>query len=363
AYQGVKVFGPWGGGIERADTRRIERLARRALACGEPPRGRVRGRPLDLVTPYLDQLHGALDRGAFAGTRLHVHYDALHGTGAGVCDRALRELGARVTLHRAAPDPRFGGASPDPTPARLAPLAARLRRGRGLRLGLATDGDADRYAGVDAGGRLLSETEAVALLVDHLARTGRVRRGVAISIATGSLVEQVAAAHGLPVERHPIGFKHLSAALRRGTADVAGEESGGFAWEPLGRDKDGIVAGCLLAEIVASTRAPLRARLLELTRRHGSSACGRAARAVDPVARERLERWIEAPPARVERSPVRAVDRRDGLHLALDDGFLMLRASGTEPVLRVYAEAPDAARLGRRLRAGARLLDAPGATR
>jgi phosphomannomutase len=280
----------------------------------------------------------------------------MHGAGAGVLDLGLARAGVRVERLRGEPDPGFGGAAPDPVPARLSLLARRVRRGSGLRLGLATDGDADRYGVVDADGRVLSETEALALLVDHLARTGRVHRGVALSVATGSLVERVAAAHGLPVTRHPIGFKHLAAALASGQADVAGEESAGFAWSPFCRDKDGILAGCLFAEIVAHTRAPLGRRLRELVRAHGASCCARVALRGAPGPTRALEALRVRPPERVAGARVLAATSEDGLRLTLRDGFVMLRCSGTEPVVRIYAEAPDARGLERRLRAGARLL-------
>jgi phosphomannomutase len=287
---------------------------------------------------------------------MRVSYDALHGAGAGILDEALRRCGLAVEVRRGDRDPRFGGQSPDPTPERLVALAREVRKGKGLRLGLATDGDADRFAAIDADGRLLSESDALALLVDHLARDGRVRRGVAISIATGSLVERVARSHGLPVRRFPIGFKHLSRALVEGEADVAGEESGGFAWGRVARDKDGILAGCLLAEIVARTGAPLRARLAELQREHGRSACGRTAIAADERARMGLSALRGALPSQVDGARVLECDDRDGLHLTLDDGFLMFRASGTEPVVRIYAEARGPRLLSRRLRSGTRLL-------
>ncbi|RIK96204.1 MAG: phosphoglucomutase, partial [Proteobacteria bacterium] len=252
--------------------------------------------------------------------------------------------------------PRFGGRAPDPTPARLAELAHAVRAEAGRCIGLATDGDADRYAVLDGEGRALGESAALALLVDHLARTGRVRRGLAVSIATGTLVEQVAREHGLPVERHPIGFKHLSRALADGVADVAGEESGGFAWDPVARDKDGILACVLFAEMVALTGESPQQRLRALERRHGRRLCGRVAHAATPASRARLAALAAAPPNRVGRARVAHVDDRDGVRLGFDDGFLMLRASGTEGVLRVYAEAPDARSLARRFADGARLL-------
>jgi phosphomannomutase len=224
---------------------------------------------------------------------------------------------------------------------------------RGLRLGLASDGDADRLAAVDANGALLSETELLALLVDHLARSGRATRGVAVSVATGSFVERVARHYGLACVRRPIGFKHLTAALASGEADVAGEESRGFAWAPFARDKDAILAAALLAEIVASTGAPLASRLAELAARHGAPACGRLSVPLGARARAAHARLAGSAPRRFDGARVLGVDDCDGFRLALEDGFVLWRASGTEPLLRVYAEAPTRGALARRLAAAA----------
>jgi len=359
-YQGLKVLGASGGGLMSDATRRIETLAAAALAQGgaTPAPGLTRPRAVDLVAPYLEDLLHQLDRTALRRAKLSVVYDALHGTGAGVLDAALRRCRVSVSTLHANLDPTFGGFAPDPVPERLRELARVVRRGSGLRIGLATDGDADRLAVVDSTGRCLSETHTLALLVDHLARTGRVRRGVALSVATGSLVERVAASHGLSVKRLPIGFKYLTQTLLDGSADVAGEESGGFALEPFARDKDAIFAGCLLAERVATTRRPLHACVRDLERLFGASACGRTSVPATAVACETLASLIEAPPARLGREAVRGADTSCGLRVELADGFLMLRASGTEPVIRLYGEAHDARRLALRLAAGARLLAA-----
>jgi phosphomannomutase len=356
-YHGLKVLGPNGACIDDATARRIEGWIARARSS--EPRA-VAPRPVDLRGPYLRELLRRLDRERLGQSRVQVVYDAMHGAGAGVLDAALERLGARVRVLRGARNPAFGGSAPDPVPERLGLLSAEVRARRAARLGIATDGDADRFGAVDADGRPLSATEALALLVDHLARTGRVHRGVAISTATGTLVERVANSHGLEVRRHPIGFKHLSRALTAGEADVAGEESGGFAFAGFGRDKDGILAGCLLAELLAVARAPLHTRLAELVRQHGRSACGRTAFPANARAREALEALACAPPRRIDGAVVGEVSVGDGLRFGLDDGFLMLRLSGTEPVLRVYAEAPGPRLLRRRLAAGAALAGRSG---
>jgi phosphomannomutase len=228
-----------------------------------------------------------------------------------------------------------------------------------LKLGLATDGDGDRFGVVDGRGRVLSETQVVALLIDHLAVSGRVQRGVAITAGTGSLVEKVAAAHGLRVERHPIGFKHLSAAMQAGRVDVAGEESGGFALASMGLDKDGLLAGCLLANLVASSGEALEHHIERLEARFGRSACGRRAMVRTPERDLALDRLEASPPSALGGIRVVQSHTRTPLRLELEDGgFLMLRRSGTEPMIRLYAEAGSADSLAERLDAGQRLLEA-----
>jgi phosphoglucomutase len=165
-YQGLKLLLPWGGSAPDTVTRRIAAEAERWLARAEPPLGPVPSQRASVIPAYLTALERALGP-APKGRAPTVSYDALHGCGAGVLDAALAGRGCRVRLLHGERDPDFGGAAPDPTPARIAELARLVRRGRGLRLGLATDGDADRLAAVDAGGRLRLETELLALLVDH----------------------------------------------------------------------------------------------------------------------------------------------------------------------------------------------------
>ncbi len=362
-YQGAKVMDAQGAALGDAAAHELEALANAQLARAEPVLGEGRARRLDATSRYLAALRKLLDLEALGRARLRVYYDAMHGAGAGVLDAALEGAGVRVIRLRAGPDPSFGGVAPDPTPARLRELARRVRGARGLGIGFATDGDGDRFCLVDADGSFVSEADALALLVDELARSGRARRGLALSLAAGSLPERVARAHGLVVSRWPIGFKHLAPELVSGRADLAGDESGGFALAPFAHDKDGILACALLAQLAATTRAPLRDRLRALRRAHGRFHCGRAEAARTPAAALHIAALADAPPSRFDGALVQGARREGGLHLALADGFAMWRASGTEPVLRVYAEAPSRAALARRLAAALAVLADSGAPR
>jgi phosphoglucomutase len=358
-YLGVKVVAPWGGPAPRELTRWLEGECARQLELGPPDAGPGPGRRVRPGKAYLRDLARRLDAKALARSRVPVFYDALHGSGSGTLDRLLASLGVSVEVLRGEPDPQFGGGAPDPEPARLGELARRVARRGGRALGLATDGDADRLAVVDPRGRL-SETEVIALLVDHLGRTRSISGGVAISVATGSLVERVAGELGLEVKRHPIGFRPLTEALVGGDATLAGDESGGFAWAPFTHDKDGILAAMLVVEMASGMRGTLRGRLAELERRHGSSACGRRAVPLDDRQVRAVERLASAPPRRFDGSRVRAEKTPGGVVLGLEDGFAVLRCSGTEPVVRLYAEAPGRVALEGRLAAAARLLTRAG---
>jgi len=354
-YQGVKIVAPWGGAAPRDWCRALE--ARAAHYLEQRPReAPVRGRGIDAAGPYLRDLVAHIERAPLRRSGLRVFYDALYGAGASIVPRLFHELGVPVATLHGSPDPGFGGYAPDPTPARLRELGTALRRASGLRLGLASDGDADRFAVLDRDGRVLAEEDALALLVDHLARSGRLQKGLALSIATGSLVERVAVSHGLAVSRHPIGFKHLTAALLDDRADAAGDESGGFSWAPFARDKDGLLAGALLAERLAAESRPLHEQLRDLRRQHGPSRSGRMALPGTAEDGRALRGLARLRPQRFDGAGVMGRSQRDGVRWALEDGFVMWRRSGTEPVVRLYAEARDPKRLARRLSLAARRL-------
>ncbi len=359
---GLKVFGPSGAAVTDAEAARIE-------SATSKRRGEDRRIPqsapvlrVDFTADYQSALASILSRDVIRRSGIQVVYDAMHGAGGGILDSALAAAGAGVTSLRAEADPYFGGGRPDPQAERLTALrehVARLSASHsGPIIGLATDGDGDRLGVVDGTGRVLTETQTIALLVDHLAASGRIRKGVAVTEGTGSLVSQVAAYHGLRVDRYPVGFKYLSAAMAAGSVDAAGEESGGFALAEMGLDKDGLLAGILLVDLVASTGRSIEAHLARLEAQFGVSACGRAATPGSPAKSLALERLAADPPAAVGGTEVVSVSTQRGLRLVLaDGGFLFFRRSGTEPMVRVYAEAADREGLTERLALGLALLE------
>lgn len=359
---GLKVFGPNGASVTDADAARIEvaTAKRRDEDRFIPQSAPIRN--VDFTSDYRAALTSVLNEKKLNGSGIRVVYDAMHGAGSGILDGVLLEAGVQVISLRAEVDPCFGGGMPDPQANRLTALSecvARLSAERaGPVVGLATDGDGDRLGVVDGTGRVLTETQTIALLVDHLAESGRVTKGVAVTEGTGSLVSRVASHHGLRTERYPVGFKYLSAAMASGSADVAGEESGGFALADMGLDKDGLLAGIFMVDLVATTGQSLEARVSALEAQFGESACGRASTPLSSEKSRALDRLIADPPRVVGEVEVVSVSTHRGLRLELaDGGFLIFRRSGTELLLRVYAEGVDGEQLEARLALGLSMLE------
>ena len=368
-YNGVKFTPAWGGPALPETTRAIE--ARIDVLAGvgaiaAPERGSVNDaahaapRPVDARPDYLDGLARLVDLEAIRRQRPSIVVDPLYGAARGYLDHLLDRAGARIAVLHDHRDPYFGGRRPDPDETGLRELATAVSEGE-AELGLATDGDADRFGVVDEDGTFVAPNLVLALLLDYLAETRGWRRGagVARSVATTHLVDAVAAAHGLTVHETPVGFKYIGVRIADGSAVFGGEESAGLAIVGHVPDKDGVLACLLVAEMVARTGQGIRARLEALFRRVGAYHGDRVDIGVTPSVAARLAAVLADPPTSLADTVVRAVSRLDGCKLLLADGaWLLLRPSGTEPLVRCYAEAESPERLVAVLAAGRELLGA-----
>ncbi|MCH2186342.1 hypothetical protein MK280_10770, partial [Myxococcota bacterium] len=358
---GVKVFGPTGGALAEDEVRQLEGIV---SACdGRQSPEALPRRRINLIDPYIRHVRTLLDEQSIQTARVRVVYDAMHGTGANLLPRLFDSIGVRADSLNTNLDPGFGGRAPDPIPDHIGDLIRCVGKEKaGHPFGLATDGDGDRLTVVLRGGRILSETEMAALLVDYLAESGRLCGGVAVTQASGSLIGRVAGARGLELIQTPIGFKFLAPLLDSKRIAVAADESGGFAWSRMGIDKDGLMAAALFCEMASVTPRGVEGRLQALEAEHGPSYCGRGAVPQTGVTQAGFRRLHRVPPAKWDGRKVLHVHQEDGLRLTLEDGFVMWRGSGTEPVFRVYAEAKSKRRLGQRLRLAEQLLmDHPAA--
>ena len=347
-YHGVKFSAADGGPALPEVTKDIEaraaRLSPPAVSHQENDPGIEK---IDPHGPYLARLRELVRFPILREAKLKIVCDPLHGCGAGYLDRILAEEGIDATAIRTNRDVLFGGTGPDVSEENLQPLSNAVKE-RGASVGLATDGDADRFGIIDAGGTFVSPNHILALVFDYLVESRGWRLGAARSVASTHLIDAAARHHGLPVHETPVGFKYIGEFIKQDAIALGGEESAGLTIRGHVPEKDGILAGLLVAEMIAARRAPLAEQLKTLFNKVGGEFwpirenlhLGDAVKA-RTVARLR-ENFQEFQGRRVSR-----IDRTDGLKLIFADGsWLLLRLSGTEPLLRVYAEAatPQASR-------------------
>jgi phosphomannomutase len=350
-YNGVK-FIPNDGAPALPDvTERVEANLREATTTD----GDGEIREDDLVGPYLDHAAAFLAdaEGEFDLSGLRICYDAMHGSGRDVTDELLERAGAEVERLRTDHDPEFGGESPEPSAERLEHLRARVADGD-ADLGVANDGDADRLAVVTGSGYVDANLLYV-LLYEHLLESGS---GPAVrTVSTTFLVDRVAEAHGEETHETAVGFKWVAEVMREHDALFGGEESGGYGITAHLRNKDGVLLAGLAA--AAHAASPLDDRLAAIRETYGEVFQDRVS--VDcPDERKAavLAALADDLPDAVAGVEVDRVNDVDGFKILLVDGsWLLARPSGTEPKLRVYAEAESEARVAELLEAGRELVE------
>jgi len=313
----------------------------------------------DLVGPYADRVLDAVDADL---SDLSVVYDAMHGSGRGVTDDLLERAGADVERIRCDLDPEFGGDSPEPTADHLEALADRVAESE-ADLGVANDGDADRIAvvtperGVLDPNFFFAATYEALLDGDFWASDEETSGDVVRTVSTSSIVDRVAEAHGQSVHETAVGFKWVAQAMADADALLGGEESGGFGLTTHLRNKDGVALAAVAAAVAAAE--PYDDRVDALLERHGDIVQDRVSVDCPDDRKEPVLADLEdALPDELAGSLVEDVSTVDGFKVFLADGtWLLMRPSGTEPKLRIYAEAGSQDRADELLAAGRELVE------
>ena len=294
---------------------------------------------------YLADLEGKINFAAIAKAGGKYAYDPLWGTGRGYLDEILRRHGLKVTTVHDWRDVMFGGRSPEPDDEHLDDLRAAMKK-KGCVLGLATDGDGDRFGVVDADGTFITANQLIAILFDYLAETRDWTGGVARSLATSHLVDRVAKERGLTTYETPVGFKFIGELILNGKILLGGEESAGLSIQGHYPEKDGILACLLAAEAVAVRGAGLSEQLAALYQRVGRLENKRVGVKLTPDVQKTLKERLKREPTAIGGRKVESVNRADGVKFTFTDGsWLLMRPSGTEPLVRIYAESESAADL------------------
>jgi phosphoglucomutase len=269
-------------------------------------------------------------------------YDPLWGTGRGYLNEALEKHGLEVETIHDWRDVLFGGRSPEPEAGHLEELRE-VVLAKGCILGLATDGDGDRFGVIDSNGTFITPNQLIAVLFDYLAESRNWSDGVARSVATSHLVDRVAQQRGLPVYETPVGFKYIGELINEDKIILGGEESAGLSIKGHYPEKDGILACLLAAEAVAARGASLSEQLDSLYAQVGKLESGRIGVRLTPQLMASLGEKLQQDISAIGNRRVERTNRMDGVKFFLADGsWLLMRPSGTEPLVRIYAESESA---------------------
>jgi phosphomannomutase len=248
---------------------------------------------------------------------------------------------------RSTHDPLFGGVHPEPIEQYLGALSEAVKKNKAM-IGLAVDGDADRFGLVDENGRYLTPCQVFPMLclylIEHKKFTGKIVQ----SVSLGYLVERICKEKGIPFEQLPVGFKHVAERLAQGEAVIAGEESGGYAWKGLIAERDGLLTALLFLEMCTTLNKTPSQLWKEVESRYGASHYKRIDYRIHrPIADKAIwtTKLIKKLPKKILNTPIKELIQTDGLKIVLEDGhWLLMRPSGTEPLMRVYAESDKAER-------------------
>lgn len=300
---------------------------------------------LDPKTIYLKRLGEIVNLEVIRKAGLRVGFDPMWGAARGYSDELLRGAGVQVATVHDNRDVLFGGHAPEPDDHLLDDLRSKMRETK-AQIGIATDGDADRFGIVDGDGTFLQPNYVIALLFDYLVESRGWKNGVAKSVATTNLINALAKKHGVPLHETPVGFKYIGELIMQDKIAIGGEESAGLSIRHHVPEKDGVLAGLLCCEMVAQRGKSLGEQLKALCNQVGSYHPLRENFRLTPEVKEKFTGKLGSDPAQFAGRKVSEVVRTDGLKLVLDDGsWVCYRLSGTEPVVRVYSEARDEAGL------------------
>ena len=269
-------------------------------------------------------------------------FDPLWGTGRGYLDEALRMHGVEVETIHDWHDVLFVGRAPEPEASHLNQLRE-VVLAKQCALGLATDGDGDRFGVIDSNGQFITPNQLIALLFDYLAESRAWTGGVARSVATSHLVDRVAEARGLPVYETPVGFKFIGELINEDKIILGGEESAGLSIKGHYPEKDGILACLLAAEAVAARGESLTEQLTKLYARVGRLEAARIGVRLTDDLMKSLNEKLNKDPTEIGGRAIKQTNRIDGVKFMFTDGsWLLMRPSGTESLVRIYAESESA---------------------
>ncbi len=343
AFNGFKLKAHFGGSAEPAMCQAIEALLDKSPVQSVKLDDAVKAGKITLQNfepEYFAAIKQLVDFPLIAKSKLKFAHEALYGVGAGCFDKLLKGTTCKVSTINAAHNPNFGGINPEPIEKNYRNSQAFLKK-HPHDICLVTDGDADRVGAMDGRGGYLTTHHLICLLLLHYIKNRKGTGRVIKALTTTSMVDKICSHYGLPLVETGVGFKYIAAEMIRGNVLLGFEESGGIGYPGHVPERDGILSGLMLLELLATERKPVNKLLAELEKQFGPHRYARIDTHFPLEKRQALMDYCKRnPPAKLLKSPVAAVMSYDGVKFVAKDGsWLMVRGSGTEPILRIYAEA------------------------
>lgn len=343
-YQGVKFIPEYAGPALPDITSEIEKNLKEIEILEYKSNEKL----IEFVNPeesYFRQLKKIINFEIIKKSRTKILYDAMFATGRGYLDKILREEGCKVEVLHNWRDPLFGGKLPDPQEKNLSDLKKYLIENK-FDLGVATDGDADRFGIIDEKGNYFNANKIISLLYKYLL-DNKEKGPAARTVATTHLIDRIASIYNENVIETPVGFKYIGEALREKGVIIGGEESGGLSLKGHIPEKDGILASLLVCEMVSSYKKPLSSIYEDLTSLAGNLLNKRIDVHIEEERkREIFEKLSQEPPAEISGIKIEKIITVDGFKGVLSDGsWFLIRASGTEPLIRIYMESESEEKL------------------
>ena len=360
AFNGFKVKAHFGGSATPAITAKIEE----ALSVGavyDRPAGHRPPLQLETVGPekfYFEHVKSLLDWDRIAKSKLKIVVDSLHGCGGHILEELLRDTSCTVRTIRGNPDPLFGGVHPEPMMPQLEPLGEAVRNSAS-HVGLATDGDADRLGIVNENGQYVNTLQTLSLLLLHVYRTKGWRGAVARTFSQSLLIPRIAQKFGLELYECPIGFKNIGELMLEREILIGGEESGGIGLSRHLPERDGIFINLLFLDLLAASGKTCTELIHDMWKEFGEFHYDRRDLHVPiETGNAVVAKWRTDPPSTFAGRRVQDVGKLDGSKVFLEkDSWILFRQSGTEPLLRVYCEAPARSAVAEIMAAGLQFVE------
>lgn len=343
-YNGYKLKSHYGGPTIPAEVAEVEALIPDQPLQTLPELETMRNDGLlhstDLEQMYIDHVRENFDMDALSKAGPHLAYDAMYGAG----QRAMRRLLPDATLLHCEENPSFMGQAPEPIHRNLGELSELLRQTPGLTVGLANDGDADRIGMYDEDGEFVDSHHILLLLLMYLHKHKHLSGKVVVTFSVTGKMRQLAKHYGLEFVQTKIGFKYIAEIMTQDDVLVGGEESGGLAVKGHIPERDGIWIGLLILEFMAKTGKSLKELIQDIYKEVGSFAFDRDDLHLPEAQKQKvMANCASGAYTALGSFPIIRTEDVDGYKFFVsEDAWVMVRPSGTEPVLRVYAEAPDA---------------------